>query len=201
MKRLALVLAGLLLLGSVAAYAQEGALVVKAGYNYASLALDKNVTVQDMIQGRSGWQLGVGYQTAVSSGFSFQPELVYKVTGVQINNAADLRLGYLEVPLNVQWGPDLMIARPFVFAGPYFGIKVSNAIKGEINQTTGEDIIEGLRKAEWGLGVGIGINFFKFQIAGKYNWNFGSVADATKVDYTTLNGKPRTFEISVGVRF
>lgn len=202
MKRLAMVLAGLLLLGSLTANAQEGALVVKAGYNYASLALDQNVTVQDMINGRSGWLLGVGYQTEVAKGFSFQPEVVYKVTGYQLSDAADLRLGYLEVPLNVQWGPDLLIARPFLFAGPYFGFKVTNTVKGTVSETTANDVIDGLKKTEWGLGIGIGVNFFKFQIAGKYNWNFGRIADIADGGIPkTLQGKPRTFEMCVGIRF
>ena len=201
MKKFALLLAGLLILGGVAAYAQDGHLVVRAGYNYANLTLDKSVTVSDMIKGHSGWQIGAGYQTEASRGFSFQPEVVYKVTGYTISSTADLRLGYLEVPLNVQWGPDLVIARPFIFAGPYFGFKLSNTIKGDISETSAQDVINGLKKAEWGLGVGLGINFWKIQVAGKYNWNFGEITQTDFTKVPTLEGKPRTFEISVGLLF
>lgn len=200
MKKFALVLASLLILGGVTANAQG--VVVKGGYNYANVSIDKNVTVKDIKAGRSGWQIGVGYQTDVASGFSFQPELVYKVSGYRIDDVKDLRLGYLDIPLNLQWGPDLVIARPFIFAGPYVGIKVQNQFKGSNwTETDIETIKNGLKKAEFGLGIGIGINFWKLQIAGKYNWNFGAIANAGKVDYTTLQGKPRTFEISVGLIF
>lgn len=202
MKKITLLLVSLFLLSGLAANAQH--LVAKLGYNYANVSLDKNVSVADIKAGRSGWQLGVGYQTEPVNGFSFQPEIVYKVSGYKLSDATDLRLGYIDIPLNVQWGPDLLIARPFLFAGPYVGLKVSNSLKGTINdipETTREDIIGGIKKAEFGLGIGIGVEVFKFQIAGKYNWNFGRIADAGSVDYTTLDGKPRTFEISVGILF
>ena len=193
-----MVLAGLLILGGVAANAQG--FVVKLGYNYANVSMDKSVTVSDMKAGRSGWQAGIGYQSEVSSGFSFQPEIVYKVSGYKLSDATDLRLGYLEIPVNVQWGPDLVVARPFIFAGPYVGIKLTNSLKGSESQLS-EEVIKHLKKAEFGLGVGLGVNVFKFQIAAKYNWNFGPIADAASADYTTLQGKPRTFEISVGFIF
>ena len=199
MKKIAMVLASLLILGGVAANAQG--VVVKGGWNYANVSIDKSVTVSDMKSGRSGWQIGVGYQTETSSGFSFQPELVYKVTGYKLSDATDLRLGYLEVPLNVQWGPDLVVARPFIFAGPYVGVKLTNSLKGSEGSQVTDEVIKHLKKAEFGLGVGLGVNIFRFQIAGKYNWNFGAISDAASVDYTTLAGKPRTFEISVGFRF
>ena len=199
MKRIALVLAGLLFLGGVAANAQG--FVVKVGYNYTNVSIDKSVTVSDIKSGRSGWQVGLGYQTEVSSGFSFQPELVYKVSGYKLSDATDLRLGYLEIPLNVQWGPDLWVARPYIFAGPYAGIKLTNSLKGASGSQITEEMAKHLKKAEFGLGVGLGINVFKFQIAAKYNWNFGPIAEAASQDYTTLEGKPRTFEISVGFRF
>ena len=198
MKKFAMLLASLLILGGVAANAQG--LVIKGGYNYANVSIDKSVTVKDMKAGRSGWQLGVGYTTDVSSGFSFQPELVYRVTGYKLSDATDLRLGYLEVPLNVQWGPDLWVARPFIFAGPYVGVKLSNSLKGQDSQIA-KEVMSHLKKAEFGLGIGLGLNVWKIQIAGKYNWNFGPIADAASADYTTLQGKPRTFEISVGLIF
>lgn len=193
-----MVLASLLILGGVAANAQG--ILIKAGYNYANMSFDKSVTVSDMKSGRSGWQFGIGYQSEIASGFSFQPEIVYKVSGYKLSDATDLRLGYLEIPVNVQWGPDLVVARPFIFAGPYVGIKLTNSLKGSESQLS-EEVIKHLKRAEFGLGVGLGVNIYKFQIAAKYNWNFGAIADASSADYTTLQGKPRTFEISVGFVF
>ena len=32
---------------------------------------------------------------------------------------------------------------------------------------------------EWGVGIGGGIDIWRFQIAARYNWNFGRIMDAT----------------------
>ena len=192
MKKIALFMVGLLLMGGVAANAQH--LIVKAGFNYA------NATVEGIKSGKSGWQAGLGLQTETASGFSFQPELVYQVMGVKFDDARNLNLGYVQVPLNVQWGPDLLVARPYIVAGPYFGVKVRNQFKGSSwTDTDMKTIGNGLKKTEWGLGVGLGVDIFKFQISGKYNWNFGAIADTKELP--SLEGSPRTFEISVALKF
>ena len=196
MKKFALLFVCLLFVGSMTANAQK--LVVKAGYNYSSLS--KKVSVQDIKGGKSGWQIGVGYQTAIAKGFAFQPELVYKVSGVKFSDIKQMNLGYLDIPLNVQWGPDLLVARPYIFAGPYVGIKVSNQFRGsDWTDTDMQTVKNGLKRTEWGVGVGLGIDIFKFQIAGKYNWNFGAIAD-TK-EWPVLENSPRTFEISIAIKF
>ena len=195
MKRIALLFVSIVGLSLLSAGAQN--VVVKAGYNYQFpnvQALKNN--------GRSGWQAGVGYQTEAVRGFSFQPELMYKVTKVNVQNNADLRLGYLELPLNVQWGPDLLIARPFLFAGPYLGVKVANTLKGNwegISETTRQDIVDHLKALEYGASMGIGIDIFKFQVCGKVNWNLGKVSEIDS--FPTLDNKQRSFEISVGMKF
>ena len=198
MKKIYLLVVSILCVGVLSAGAQG--IIVKAGYNYNNVSLGKNTTVSDIKAGKSGWQIGVGFQSESSLGFSFQPEIVYKVMGYKFSDVKNMNLGYLEVPLNVQWGPDLLIARPFVFAGPYVGLKVSNQFRGsDWTDTDINQIKDGLNKAEWGLGIGLGINLFRFQIAGKYNWNFGSIANTTQLP--TLEGSPRTFEISIGLKF
>jgi hypothetical protein len=193
MKKLSLLLVSILCLGVLNAGAQG--FIVKGGWNYSQS------DVKGIKDGHSGWQAGVGFQTEATHGFSFQPELLYKVNGLKFSDGANLRLSHLELPLNVQWGPDLLIARPFVFAGPFVGYNFRPSGKG----ITQEEV-SALRRFEWGVGVGLGLNIWKIQIAGKYNWNFGSFADVTSAQaamahFDSLKGHPRTFEISVGLRF
>jgi hypothetical protein len=194
MKKLSMLLVSILCLGVLNAGAQG--FIVKAGWNYSGSS------VKEIKAGRNGWQAGIGYQTESTHGFSFQPEILYKVSGLKLSDAANLSLGYVEVPLNVQWGPDLLIARPFVFAGPYVGVKVRTAASSSVDT----EVASALRKFEYGLGVGLGINVWKLQIAGRFNWNFGSFADVKSAQsviqqYESLKGKARTLEISVGLRF
>ena len=127
---------------------------------------------------------------------------MYKVSSVNVQDNANLRISYLELPLNVQWGPDLLIARPYLLAGPYLGVKVRNALKGNwegIGETTRKDIVDHLKGIEYGVSMGIGIDVFKFQICGKVNWNLGKLSEIDS--FPTLNNKQRSFEISVGLRF
>lgn len=198
MKRLTLLLVSIFCLGIFQASAQG--FIIKGGYNYNNVTIEKGTTAKDLQAGKSGWQLGVGYQTHSTLGFSFQPELIYKVTGYKISDIKDMNLGYVEVPLNVQWGPNLLVARPFVFAGPYVGVKVSNQFRGsDWSETDVETVRKGLNTAEWGLGAGVGLNLFKLQLTAKYNWNFGAIAETKEIP--VLNESPRTFEISLGLRF
>ena len=194
MKKIALLLVSILCISALTVNAQG--FIVKAGYNYSASS------VKEIKSGRSGWQAGIGYQTESTHGFSFQPELLYKVSGLKLSDGANLRLGYVEVPLNVQWGPDLLVCRPFVFGGPYVGFKVRTGASSDVDP----DVPGVLRKFEYGLGAGLGINVWKLQIAGRFNWNLGSFADVKSAEYVIaqfqeLKGKARTFEISIALRF
>ena len=75
MKKLSVLLVSILCLGVLNAGAQG--FIVKGGYNYSKSS------VKDLKDGHSGWQAGIGYQTEATKGFSFQPELLYKVDGLK----------------------------------------------------------------------------------------------------------------------
>ena len=194
MKKLSLLLVSILCLGVLNAGAQG--FIIKFGYNYSKSS------VKDLKDGHNGWQAGIGYQTESAKGFSFQPELLYKVDGLKFSDGAKLDLSHLELPLNVQWGPDLLIARPFVFAGPFVGYN----FKRPGGHGISEEEVKALNRFEWGVGVGLGLNIWKIQIAGKYNWNFGPFADTKNIQQAmshieSLSSFPRSFEISIGFRF
>ena len=197
MKKIALLLVSLLCISALTMNAQG--LIIKAGYNYSS---NTSVTVSDIKAGRSGWQVGIGYQTEPNHGFSFQPELLYKVQGMKFSDAATLDLNNLELPLNIQWGPDLLICRPFLFGGPFIGYRFKPFVNGNFSEAE----MKALKKFEWGVGAGLGINVWKLQVAGKFNWNFGTFADITSAQqamshFDNISGHLRTFEISIGLRF
>ena len=193
MKKLAFVLVSLFLLGSVAAHAQHA--IVKGGFNYT------NATIEGMKAGKSGWQVGIGLQTEAWTGFSLQPEIIYKVKGVTLEDATKVSMNYIEVPVNVQWGPDLLIARPFIFASPFIGYNLGTKFSKE--STIADTINRNFHRFEYGVGIGLGINVWKLQITGKYNWNFGRIttwSDAA-ANVKGLDPAGRTLEICVGLLF
>ena len=195
MKKHLFLIVGLLLIGSMTAGAQG--LIIKGGLTYTNMAI-KDIK----LQGHSGWEAGIGFQTDAVMGFSLQPEAVYKVKGVTLEDAAtNVKLNYIEVPVNVQWGVDLLVAKPFIFAAPFIGYCLGTRFSKATDVATA--INDNLNKFEYGLGLGLGLNVFKFQITGKYSWNFGPITDwqqtATKVQ--GLDPAAGTLEICVGLRF
>jgi len=131
------------------------------------------------------YNVGVTYQLKLPMGFSIQPSLLYHVKGakaggiggVQGNNA-DLNIGYLELPVSFQWGPDLLLFRPFLDVSPYIGVGLNNRLSchaGNEQISDARNIWQsaGVARMEYGLGLGIGIEIWRFQVIGRYNWNFG----------------------------
>ena len=80
-------------------------------------------------------------------------------------------MGSLVLPVSVQWGPDLLVARPFLDVTPYVGYSLSNKIKADVAGL--EEVVKGGNGLDYGLGLGAGINVWKLQAIVRYNWNFG----------------------------
>ena len=192
MKKIVMLLSCLLLLGGVAS-AQHA--IVKGGFNYT------NASVEGLKSGKTGWQVGVGFQTGLWTGFSLQPELVYKVKGVTLEDATKVSINSVELPVNIQWGPDLLIARPFVFASPFLGLNLGPKFSKETSLA--DTINKNLHRFEYGLGLGLGINVWKLQVTGKYNWNFGQITTWSDAQSNVkgLDPAAKTFEIAVGLVF
>ncbi len=139
------------------------------------------------------YHIGVTYQFKFPFGLSIQPALQYHVKGAKLGdvvssefvNTCDLTVGYLELPVSVQWGPDLLLFRPFLDISPYIGYALNNRMDVYVAENSSvpginasyRNIWSGadLRRLEYGVGVGIGLEIWKFQLIGRYNWNFGSL--------------------------
>ena len=134
------------------------------------------------------YHVGVTYQLKLPLGFSVQPALQYHVKGAKLGdvipgfgatNTCDLTVGYLELPVSFQWGPDLLLFRPFLDVTPFVGYGLNNKaeayIEGVLPPVTGKNDWSDINRWEYGLGVGIGIEIWKFQVIGRYSWDFGSL--------------------------
>lgn len=148
------------------------------------------------------YHAGVTYQLKLPLGFSIQPSLMYHVKGAkledvipgaEVNNTSDLTIGYLELPVSLQWGPDLLLFRPFLDVTPYIGYGLNNRMDAYIDGLRPSDPVKNdwseLNRWEYGLGLGVGIEIWKFQVIGRYNWNFGSLYghdDASEPDMSLV---------------
>ena len=137
------------------------------------------------------YHFGVTAEIPVAFGFAVQPSVLYQAKGTKLSDAnidnfkLDAKVSYIEIPVQIQWGPDLMAFRPYVFAEPFVGYGLYSKVKGTSPSLTAADLLESyssksfsesaLSRWEYGLGLGAGIDVWKMQVSVKYYWNFGSL--------------------------
>ncbi len=166
MKRILTIAVAFLLVCSVQASAQARWGVI-AGMNFNT----SKFTEID-VKARAGWNVGATCLLDLPLGFSVQPSLLYSQKGANITNHMAQNMGYLELPVSVQWGPDLLLFRPFVDVSPFIGYAIANKTftKGAEDKSW-----FGKERFEYGIGVGAGVNVWKLQVLARYCWNFGSL--------------------------
>lgn len=135
---------------------------------------------------KTGFNIGATAQLRLPLGFSVQPSLIYNQKSAEVGGdlvSTSMDIGYLELPVSVQWGPDLLLFRPFLDVTPFVGYAVNSTIK-----TEALNALEVVTKNDWdgfsmnrfsyGLGLGGGIEVWRLQFICRYNWNFGPLFDA-----------------------
>ncbi len=200
MKRLLVSVIALFLIFSVQASAQIAKFGVTAGLNFNTAKF----TEVD-VKARTGWNAGVTCLLDLPLGFSVQPSLVYSQKNANITKTVSQNMGYLELPVSVQWGPDLLVLRPFLDVTPYIGYAIANKtqlkadIAGLVSAEAETREWDGKQRFEYGLGVGGGVNVWKLQVVARYCWNFGSLytnetwSDIKDTLKDELNTKSRNF--------
>ena len=191
MKKLILAVIAALFAFSASMSAQGFGVIGGLNFNSAKI---KGINVDT----NTGWNLGVTYAFDLPLGFSLQPSLVYTQNGVDLNDsgvAVKQTVGAINLPVSLQWGPDLLVVRPFVDVTPYIGYSLYN--KAKLNVA---DIVSGKFDTknvfDYGLGVGAGLNVWKLQFILRYNWNFGtmdSLKNFTEIELDDLKLDNNTF--------
>lgn len=130
----------------------------------------------------TGYHAGLTYKFKLPVGFSIQPSLLYHAKASKSEEGAfkaDLNVSYLELPVSFQWGPDLLLFRPFVDVSPFLGYGLNNSLNFKDTDGTDSALVKDswskINRLEYGLGLGGGIEVWKFQLVCRYNWNFGSL--------------------------
>ena len=139
------------------------------------------LTTAEDVKSMSLYHAGVTYKVDLGAGFAIQPSVLYQVKGAslgELNSSSSedfkVKTGYVEVPVGFQWGPDLMVFRPFVMAEPFIGYQVTSSDRGA-------DSVEGWteqakNKFEYGFGVGGGLEIAgNIQLSVQWFNNMGSM--------------------------
>lgn len=125
------------------------------------------------------YHAGLTYKFNLPSGFSIQPDILYQVKGANVGNldtAADedfkLKTGFVEHSLAFGWGPRFAAFRPYLFAEPFVGYRVSSSDKG--NDTFRDWARQAKNNFEYGFGLGAGIEIADhLQLSGQWFNNLG----------------------------
>lgn len=175
MKRILTVLLSLLVVCSVHSYAQVR-FGVTGGMNFSTSKF-KELDVK----AKTGWNAGLTCLVDLPLGLSLQPSLVYTQKNANVTETIAQSMGFVELPVSLQWGPDLLLFRPFVDFTPYIGYAVTNETYGDLSWAGIKDNVlnssswKDKERFEYGVGIGGGINVWKLQVIARYNWNFGSL--------------------------
>lgn len=180
MKKLLISFVALFLLFSVQASAQVK-FGVTGGMNFNTSKFN-----EIDVKANAGWNAGVSLLIDLPLGFSLQPSLIYNQKGANLAEGVSHESGYVELPVSLQWGPDLIAFRPFIDATPFVGYAVSNktefsSMLGDITANT-DSFDDAKQKMAYGFGVGAGVNLWKFQVVARYFWNFGSLYNVESWD-------------------
>ena len=164
MKKLAIALAAAFI--AVGAAAQPG---ITAGLTSTSTDFNEAwANVNEVTQ----YHVGVTFKLPLPLGFAVQPSILKSV---------DYKTGFLEVPVQVQWGINIAGAvRPYGFVEPFVGYGITNEEK--ISNFTGEnskDAWDNVKnRLEYGVGVGFGVEVLShLQVSVRKFWNIGNLYD------------------------
>ncbi len=175
MKKLIVIVASLLV--AVSAHAQFG---IVAGITSSKATIDAALSdVQNVTQ----YHVGLTYKIDLGI-IAIQPALIYNVKGAKVSEfkaigdiaSFDYKNGYLELPVQVQAGLNLGVARIYAIAEPFIGYAITNSTQSSNGNKIDVNWNEVKNKLEYGVGVGAGVELIKHvQISARYFWNLGNV--------------------------
>jgi hypothetical protein len=195
---------------------------VKAGLNFNTLTdVTQGGSTDEIWNSQTGYHVGLAVQFKVPFlGLAVQPELLYNTVKsspttpslTQINNPLynggvmsqptvllvdEIQRDYITLPVNLQFGIDLVLLRPFVVVCPYIQYAIQTGARLE-NQP-----IDDINRFDYGLGLGAGLDLWKLQIMGKYNWGLGKLKSANNTTWNEKyeNAKFQGFQLSVAFLF
>jgi len=130
------------------------------------------------------YNVGAVLKVPLVGGFAIQPGVFYQRKGGTLGTISgdssiddifsdtETVAGYLEVPVQLQWGPDLLLFRPYVFLEPFVGCMIYDKDRLSSYFTS-----ESLSKWEYGLAIGGGLEIWRLQLSLKYFWNLNNIRE------------------------
>lgn len=187
MKKFIVIVASLLL--AVSAHAQLG---VVAGITSSKTNLKE---AKEDINNISLYHVGLTYKMDLGL-LAIQPSVLYNMKGAKFEGLAsslnlddfEYKTGFVEIPVQVQAGLDLGLARVYGFVEPFVGYAITNQVA--FSQGEPKQVWDNVKsKMEYGVGLGAGVELIKHvQVSLKYFWNMGPVYGQGEGSDITIKG-------------
>lgn len=190
MKKILTFLVAVLATASVA-HAQFG---IIGGFTSSKTSIDtKNIS--ENFKGVSLFHAGIAYKVKLPLGFAIQPALTYEMKGANLEQVKSIneglsslstKAGYIQLGAGIQWGIDLLVARPFLLVQPFFGYQVTGSEKLNVLNASGEEYNNFFKtaknKLEYGFELGGGVEVVKhIQVSVVWFKNMGYLYDGDKI--------------------
>ncbi len=173
---------------------------VKGGLNLASLSFSEDV--DNSIKSLLGVHVGPVAEFELQEGLYFNTGLLFSLKGAKMKygeESASTSLNYLEIPLNVAYKFSTgEKSKFFAQAGPYLGYALSGKTKygGESESINFKE--DGLKRFDFGLGVGLGIELGSIVPSVSYQLGLSNLNDDSEMDVKVKN---KVFQISIAYMF
>lgn len=210
MKKIIMLAVSMLMAAALSAQVSFG---IKGGVNFNSMSdiQLKGTDLKAAFDNRTGFNAGIALQAKLPVpvvSLAIQPELLYTSKGgileassIPGSPSANIRMDYLQLPVSLQVGLDLMLVRPYVEVVPFVGYAV-----GKFNDIQNIEW-QNLNRFDYGVGLGIGVDIWKFQLSGRYTWSLGKLGDIkdegieNALESAFTSSKMRGFELSLAFFF
>jgi len=207
------VLAGLLVLPPVSSAAQPK-FGLKVGLNSADINGADVGTLESFFG--SSWKTKLGFCGGgfvifpLSKGMAIQAEALYTQKGSEMSGNIDVGAGpepfklywntdYLEIPVLFKYGFATQgRLKPFLFAGPALGIKLSAKLKVDFEGTSADQDIPSFRSTDFGLVFGGGVDIGKIKVDLRYTLGLTKLLASGGQTADIKNG---AFSLMVGYSF
>ena len=184
MKKLIVIAATLLV--AVSAHAQLG---VVAGLTSSKTDLGQ---AKAEIKNVNQYHVGLTYKLDLGI-IAVQPSPIYNVKGTKVENLAnqitdgtltvgdfEYKTGSIELPVQLQAGVDLGLARVYGIVEPFLGYQITNTTTTPGGNKIDVDWENVKNKLEYGVGLGAGVELIKHvQVSVRYFWNLGNAGEAS----------------------
>ncbi len=196
MKRILTLIVALVATATVA-HAQFG---IIGGWTSSNTSINIS-NFKENFKGLDNFHAGIAYHAKLPIGFALQPELTYEMKGAKINTEhfvsglSSTKSHGIELGLGVQWGVDLLIARPFVVAEPFIGYVFKTNEQYSVGTSQYSVSVEEINKflndaknkLEYGISLGAGVDIVRhIQISVKWFKNLGPLYNEGKFNANSI---------------